>query len=78
MDDQDDENDLCNSIIDQIGIKADSYSVLRLICLLSSVSGGIEQQKYNEILKFYVSMYGPQEIATLKALQNADLIFSKG
>ena len=49
---------ILDAIINMIAVKQDKYHIIRLICLLSQTRGGIDETEMNQLLEFYLLMYG--------------------
>ena len=47
--------------------------VLRLLCLLSSVSGGLKSRDYDQLRQSFIMAYGPQYLITFEKLSKANL-----
>ena len=61
-------------IEDEIGKKADKYSVLKILCLESLIQGGIRYRIYDQIKKDFLNVYGYKDIFLWHNLEKMEIL----
>jgi len=50
------------------------WTVLRLMCLLSTTASGIKKEEFDYVRKAFIACYGWDEVATMMNLQDAGIL----
>ena len=61
-------------IEDEIGKKADKYSVLKILCLESLIQGGIRYRIYDQIKKDFLNVYGYKDLFLWHNLEKMEIL----
>jgi hypothetical protein len=61
-------------IDDEIGKKADKYEILKIICLLSIIHGGIRYRIYEQLKKDFLNVYGYKDIFLWNNLEKMEIL----